>query len=51
MAPHDWANDDSVDNVFGMVSKVLVPWDMVLFYGMGVKFKGKIMLHYSRRVK
>ena len=36
---------------FGMVSIVLVPWELVLFYGMGVEFNGKIMLYYSRGVK
>ena len=35
----------------GMVSMVLVPWELVLFYGMGVEFKSKIILHYSRGVK
>ena len=30
---------------------VLVPEELVLFYGMGVEFKGKIMLRYSMGVK
>ena len=25
----------------------LVPWGSVLFYGMGVELKGKVMLRYS----
>ena len=28
----------------------LVLWELVLFYGMGVEFKGKIFSNYSRRV-
>ena len=50
MPSYDWASGSSV--VFlGVMSMVLVTWDLVLFEGMSVKFKGKIMLHYSRRVK
>ena len=29
---------------------VLVPWELVLFKGMGVEFKGKIIFRYSRGV-
>ena len=35
----------------GVVSVVLVLWKLVLFYGMGVEFKGEIFSNYSRRVK
>ena len=35
----------------GVVSMVLVLWELVLFYGMGMEFKGEIFLNYSRRVK
>ena len=30
---------------------VLVTWELELFYRMGVKFKGKVMLHYCRGIK
>ena len=30
---------------------VLVTWELMLFWGMGVEFKGKIMPNYSRDVK
>ena len=30
---------------------ILVLWELVLFYQKGVKFKGKIFMNYSRRVK
>ena len=33
------------------VSMVLVPWELMLFWGMGVEFKGKIMSNYSREVE
>ena len=33
------------------VSMVLVPWEMMLFWGIGVEFKGKVMLNYSREVE
>ena len=38
----------SVDVFVEMVSIVLVPWELVLFQGMGVEFKDKVILHYSR---
>ena len=49
--PYDWANGGSADVFPGMVSMVLVTWKLVLFYGMGVEFEGKIMSNYSRVVK
>ena len=44
MVPYDWANDGSVAVFFrhGMVSGLL--GELVLFQGMGMKFKDKIML-------
>ena len=33
------------------VSIVLVPWELMLFWGMGVEFKGKIMSSYFREVE
>ena len=33
------------------VSVVLVPWKLMLFWGMGVEFKRKIMSNYSREVE
>ena len=51
MPSYDWASGSSVNVFLGVMSMVLVTWDLVLFEGMSVKFKGKIMLHYSRRVK
>ena len=33
------------------VSMVLVPWKLMLFWGMGVEFKSKIMSNYSREVE
>ena len=33
------------------VSMVLVPWELMLFWGMGVKLNCKIMSNYSREVK
>ena len=51
MPPYDWASNDGPTDVFlGMVSMVLVPWEFVLFQGVGMEFKSKIMLHYSRGV-
>ena len=44
------ANCGSVDVFLGVVSMVLVLWELVLFYGMGVEFKGEISSNYSRRV-
>ena len=35
----------------GVVSMVLVLWELVLFYRMGVEFKGEIFSNYSRRVE
>ena len=40
--PHDWANSGSADVFLAVVSMVLVLWEFVLFYGMGVEFKGEI---------
>ena len=51
MPPYDWANDGCADVFSVMVSMDLVPWEVVLFWGMGVEFKGKIMSNYSRRKK
>ena len=45
------ANSGSVDVFLGVVSMVLVLLELVLFYGMGVEFKGEISSNYSRRVK
>ena len=33
-----------------LVSMDLVPWDLMLFWQMGVEFKGKIMSKYFREV-
>ena len=33
------------------VSMVLVPWELMLFWGMGMEIKGKIMSNYSREVE
>ena len=30
---------------------VLVPWELMLFWGMGVDFKGKIMSNHSKEVE
>ena len=35
----------------GIMSMVLVPWELVLFCVMGVEFKVEIMSSYSRGVK
>ena len=35
----------------GVVSMVLVLWELVLLYKMGVEFKGQVFLNCSRRVK
>ena len=48
---YDWANSGFVDVFLRMVGVVLVLWELVLFKGMGVEFKGKIMYHHSRGVK
>ena len=42
MSLYDWANSGSVD-VFGMVSVVLALWELLLFWGAGEEFNGKIM--------
>ena len=34
-----------------LVSMVLVPWELILFWVMGVKIKDKIWSHYSREVE
>ena len=44
--PYVWANGPSVVFV-AMVSMVLVLWELVFLYEMGVEFKSKIMLNYS----
>ena len=36
---------------WGIMSMVLVPWELVLFCLMGVEFKVEIMSNYSRGVK
>ena len=36
---------------FGVVSLVLVLWELVLFYEKGMEFKGRIYSNYSRRMK
>ena len=53
MSPYDWANSMVVlvGVLFGVVSMVLVLWELVLFYRMGVEFKGQIFLNCSREVK
>ena len=53
MLPYDWANSIVVlaGYFFGVMSMVLVLWELVLFYKMGVEFKGQIFLICSRRVK
>ena len=33
------------------MSMVLVPWELMLFWGMDVEFKGKIVSNYSREVE
>ena len=48
---YDWANSGFVDVFLRMVGVVLVLWELVLFKGMGVELKGKIMYHHSRGVK
>ena len=48
---YDWANSGFVDVFLRMVGVVLVLWELVLFKGMGVEFKGEIMYHHSRGVK
>ena len=32
------------------MSIVLVPWKLMLFWGMGVEFKGKMMSNYSKEM-
>ena len=51
MPPYGSANGDFVGIFGGMVSIVLVLWQLVLFYEMDVEFNGEIILRYSRRVK
>ena len=53
MSPYDWANSMVVYAciLFGVVSMVLVLWELVLFYRMFVEFKGQIFLNCSRGVK
>ena len=43
MPPYDWANGGTTNVFSGMVGIVWVPWELMLFYGMGVEFKGKIV--------
>ena len=31
MSPDNWANGGSADVILGMVSMVLVPWELMLF--------------------
>ena len=50
MAPYDWANGGYVD-VFLMVSMVLLLWELMLFLGMSMEFKYKVMLYCLREVK
>ena len=50
LMPPDWANSGSADVFFLGCGMFLVLWELVLFYGMGVEFKGKIFSNYSRRV-
>ena len=51
MSPCDWANSGSAGVFSGVVSMVLVPWELVLFYRIGVEFKGEILSNYSSEVK
>ena len=48
---YDWANGGSVDVFEGMVSIALVPWELMLFWGMVEALKGKIMSNCFREVK
>ena len=51
-ALYDWANMVVLLMFFlGIMSMVLVPWELVLFCVMGVEFKVEIMSNYSRGVK
>ena len=49
MSAFDWANSNSFDVFFRMVSMVLLLWKLLLFKGMGMGFKDKIMLHCFRK--
>ena len=51
MPPYDWADSGSAEVFLGFVSMVLALWELVLFYGMGVEFKGEIFWNCSRRVE
>ena len=51
MPLYDWANSGSADVFIGMVSIVLVLWELALFYRMGAELKGEIFSNYSRRVE
>ena len=53
MSPYDWASSVVVlpGILFGVVSVVLVLWELVLFYRIGVEFKGQIFWNCSRGVK
>ena len=39
MLPYDWANSCSAEKFLGVVSMVLVLWELVLLDGMGVEFQ------------
>ena len=48
---YDWANGGSVDVFEGMVSVVLVLWELMLFWGMVEALKGENMSNCFREVK
>ena len=52
MPSYEWANSIVLlADFFGVVSMVLVLWELVLLYEKGVEFKDEIFSNYSRRVK
>ena len=50
MVSYDWVNGGCVD-VFSHGDYGLSHGELMLFQGMGMKFKNKIMLHCFREVK
>ena len=51
MTPYDWSNGGYVDGVFLHAEYGFTYRELMLFWGMGMEFKDKMMLHCFREVK
>ena len=51
MTPYDWSNGGYVDRVFLHAEHGFTYRELMIFWGMGMEFKDKMMLYCFREVK